>query len=283
MPQITIRTSEVFHNTGTSNSNGVACKFLVNQLLALDPELSIAEVITDNAASYAVRLKVNGDPSVGFYINNSGTTLSIYAGYWNDAGEFLTIANYGYVAGNFLGYYSSYSTASPSWYAYLKVTVVGVDGVLKYILFSSSYLSTVPYMCYGMFTSTAYPEPQYCIGCCNNNAVISSTYPALPVLPFASTVPTAIRDPINDTYDTIQFTSFGETLGFIRAGYSYALLPKMYYATSTSKGFLNIKWGGKYNIYHLTNSSGVVKTQFGETVIVGGVQMLSPGYVTVIE
>jgi len=281
MPQITIRTSEVFHNTGTRNANGTACKFLVEQLVALDPDLSIAEVVTDTASEYSVRLRVMGNPDVGLNISNTNTYLNVGAGYWNSAGTYSGMSgNYDSVD-RFFGYYYQYGTSDPSWYPYLKVTIVGVDGVLKYILFSSSYTSTVPYMYYGMFTSTAYAEPQYCVG--STDTALSATYPNLPVVPFASTMPTGIREPIGDTAEFMSFTSFSDAVGFTRAGYSYALLPKMYYATSTNKGFLNIKWGGKYNIYHLTNSGGVVKTQLGETVIVGGVQMLSPGYVTVIE
>ncbi len=281
MPNITIRTSEVFHNTGTYNSNGTACKFIVNQLLALDPDLELAEVVTDNASTYSVRLRVMGSPDVGLYINNSSTTLYFGAGYWNNAGNFVQVSDYGGYINNYFGYYYSYGTSSPSWYPYIRVSVVGIDGVLKYVLFSTSYTTSVGRMYYGMFTSTAYTEPQYCVG--STNTSWSATYPALPPVSFGSTLPTVIREPIADSYELINFSSFPDTTGFLKAGYSYALIPQGYYGVSTNKGFLNIRWGGQYTIYNLFNGGGRVVTQPGESVTVGGVSMLSPGYVSLVE
>lgn len=281
MPQISIRTSEEFYNTETYSGNGKACKFIVSQLLAMDPDLSLAEVRTDTDSSYSVRLRVMGQPDVGLSIENSSTTLYIGAGYWNRQGNFVTTSYNTRSVGSYFGYYYSYGASDPSWYSHIKVSVLGVDGVLKYIVFSSSRTTEVAYMYYGMFTSTAYADPQYCVGCAENS--LNATYPFLPQIPFGATLPTVIRDSVNDSYEIINFSSFGSTDGFIKAGYSYALMPQAYQGTSTNKGFLNIKWGGKYNPYLLYGPDGVVKTRPGDIVTINGVEMLSPGYVTVIE
>lgn len=277
MPAISIRTSSEFHNTNTGSGNGIACKFVVNQLLSLDPELYLAEVLEDTDNQYFVYLRIQNS-NVGFCIYNSGRSLHIESTYWD--GQDSPHGINGYTLSDYFGYYYSYNPSTPDWFPYIKVSVVGVDGALKYIVFSSSRLQSVAYMYYGMFTSTAHAEPTYCVGCSTNPLV--AIYPSLPVIPFGSTMPTAIGDPTGGTYENATFTSF-EAKDFVKEGYTHALLPAMYYAYTQMRAFLNIKWGGKYDIYRLYNTNGIVQTAAGETVTINGIEMLSPGYVTVIE
>ena len=278
MPTVTIRQSAVYHNTGTYNANGIACKFIVTQLLALDPDLSLAEVITNTDSTYSVRLRVMGS-DVGLCIINSDTNLYIGAGVWTSNGTFVTASNNTINVGDWFGHYYKYDTFDDSWYPYIKVSAVGIDGVLKYIVFSSSRNNAVPCMYYGMFTSTAYSEPEYCVGCASS--ALTATYPNLPVIPMASNMPNVIREPTTDTYTKVSYPTFSDTTVFIRAGYQYALLPRAYYGISSTKGFLNIKWGGLYSLYLLFGPNGIVQTLTGETVTINGSSIVSGGYVMI--
>lgn len=278
MRTISIKHSKVYHNRGTKDKNGIACKFIISQLLELDSNLSLAEVETDTDAEYRVKLRVMGS-DVGFSIGNSGTSLYINTGVWKSDGTFVTASNNTASSSIWFGYYYSWNTPEEWWYPDIRVSVVGIDGVLTYIVFSSSYTTDIPYMYYGMFTSAAYTEPEYCVGAATKN--LSATYPALPVIPFSSVLPNVIKDKTADNYATVSFSSFTESNGFIKAGYQYAFLPRAYYGVSSNKGFLNIKWGGLYSLYVLYGQNGVVNTLTGETVTINGSAIVSGGEILI--
>ena len=195
MRTISIKHSKVYHNRGTNDKNGIACKFIVSQLLDLDSNLSVAEVVTDTDREYGVKLRVMGS-DVGFYIRNISVSLYLSAGVFKNDGTFTEAPNNYSSSRYWFGYFYGSSTPDESWYPDIRVSVVGIDGVLAYIVFSSSYNTAVPYMYYGMFTSTAYTEPEYCVGVDNEN--LNATYPALPVIPFSSAWPNVIKDKTND-------------------------------------------------------------------------------------
>lgn len=278
MRTISIKHSKVYHNRGTKDKNGIACKFIISQLLELDSNLSLAEVETDTDAGYRVKLRVMGS-DVGLAIGNSATSLYINAGVWKSDGTFVLAPRNVLSSSYWFGYYYSWNTPEEGWYPDIRVSVVGIDGVLTYIIFSSSYTTDVPYMYYGMFTSTAYTEPEYCVGAPEKG--LSATYPALPVIPFSSALPNVIKDKTTDNYATVSFSSFTESNGFIKAGYQHAFLPRAYYGVSSNKGFLNIKWGGLYSLYVLYGQDGVVKTLTGETVTINGSVIVSGGEILI--
>lgn len=278
MRTISIKHSKVYHNRGTKDKNGIACKFIVSQLLGLDSNLSLAEVVTDTDETYSVRLRVMGS-DVGLRISNSSTSLYLSAGVWKSDGTFVEAPNNSVSASSWFGYYYGWNTPEESWYPDIRVSVVGIDGVLTYIVFSTSENTNVPCMYYGTFTSTAYTEPEYCAGVAEKN--LSATYPALPVIPFSSALPNVIKDKTNDNYEKVSFSSFTAFDGFTRAGYQYAFLPRAYYGISTNKGFLNIKWGGLYSLYVLYGQNGVVSTLTGETVTINGSAILSGGQILI--
>lgn len=278
MRTISIKQSKVYHNRGTKDKNGIACKFIISQLLELDSNLSLAEVETDTDAEYRVKLRVMGS-DVGLFIGNSGTSLAISAGVWKSDGTFVLAPSNVASSSYWFGYYYAWNTPEESWYPDIKVSVVGIDGVLTYIVFSSSYATDVPYMYYGMFTSAAYTEPEYCVGAADKN--LSATYPTLPVIPFSSALPTVIKDKTTDNYAKVSFSSFTEYNGFVKAGYQYAFLPRAYYGVSSNKGFLNIKWGGLYSLYVLYGQNGVVNTPTGENVTINGSVIVSGGEILI--
>ena len=278
MRTISIKHSKVYHNRGTKDENGIACKFIVSQLLELDSNLSLAEVETDTDAAYRVKLRVMGS-DVGLRISNSSTSLYLAAGVWKSDGTFVEAPNNYVSASYWFGYYYGYGTPEESWYPDIRVSVVGIDGVLTYIVFSTSRNTNVPCMYYGMFMSTAYTEPEYCVGTAEKN--LSATYPALPVIPFSSALPNVIKDKTTDNYATVSFSSFTEFNGIVKAGYQYAFLPRAYYGVSSNKGFLNIKWGGLYSLYVLYGQNGPVNTLTGETVTINGSVIVSGGQILI--
>lgn len=278
MRTISIKHSKVYHNRGTENKNGIACKFIVSQLLGLDSNLSLAEVVTDTDATYGAKLRVMGS-DVGFYIRNISTHLYLSAGVFKSDGTFTEAPNNSASGPAWFGYFYGSSAPEESWYPDIRVSVVGIDGVLTYIVFSSSYNTAVPYMYYGMFTSAAYTEPEYCVGVANKT--LNATYPALPVIPFSSAWPNVIKDKTNDGNTSVSFSSFTTVDGFVKAGYQYAFLPRAYYGVSSNKGFLNIKWGGLYSLYVLYGQNGVVNTLTGETVTIDGSAIVSGGQILI--
>lgn len=264
MPQATIRTSpEIYIPAGTTNLNPYYKEF-VNQVLSIAPDLTVAKVDADNSSNYTVTLSFMGNPDVAIQFQCSGPNLYIYAGFWNNKGSFMSmdmeVSSIFYVGKVF------------------KVFSVGVDGTLVYVMPYSSSVSSSIGVVFGMFTSTGLESPQFCATVFTTNY----TYPEPPVAPFCATIPTHTIAPTRDQTETISYNSI-DSAGFVKIGYTHALLPALYYGTSASRTFLNIKWGGKYNIYRLYNASGMVWTRPGEIVTINGVEMLSPGYVAVIE
>lgn len=282
MPNITIKTSEVYHNTGSYNSNGKAVKFLVEQLLSLDPNLSIAEVLTDTDEIYSVRLKIMGS-NLGVHIFNDYTYLRLRMGAWDSSGTFIYSTGLeGVSYSDFLGYYYSYSDPAEDWYPYLNVSVVGVDGALKYVVFQSSRKTTAPYFCYGMFTADTLPTPIYVGWHPIESRGLSYTWPSRPQIPVGTTLPAYFYNPATDAMEAVSFFSLTDKTPATRAGYKYSLMPKAYHAYSTNMGAVNVKWGGLYDLYLLYDDNGAVSTLCGESVTINGQKLLSAGDVCVI-
>lgn len=266
MPQITIRTSpEIYIPAGTSNRNPYYKEF-INQVLSVAPDLTVANVESDTNSNYSVLLRFMGNTEVGFRLNCSGDILNIYSGYWNKEGIFTHINVQSmsmFVAGR-----------------RFKVSSYGVDGALVYVMPYSEQDSTSDGFIFGMLTSTGYASPHFFVGLQGRDY----KYPQPPKVPYGYNVYLSIymRGPNEDNAESMYLTSFTD-LSFVRTGYTHALQPSLYYITTNTKALFNIKWGGKYTIYHLYDANGVVQTAAGEIVTINGVEMLSPGYVAVIE
>ncbi len=280
MVDIVHKESEVYHNTDTYQGNGTACKFLVEQLLGFCPELTVHKVSTDTSLTYDVVLRVL-ESNLAFKISNSSTYLYCSAGIIKSDGTYAANSDNNTTCENFFGYYYTYSSPTESWYPYLKVHTVGVDGVLKYILFQTSYYNNIALIHFGKFTSTAYSEPTVCVRARKDK--LGATYPAIPSIPFGYELPNLIEGKEVDTTETVSYTSAISNAGLSKAGYSHGKFPMSYYAYSTTKAFFNIKWGGRYDLYILCSSTGYVTTDFGEVLTIDGQQYTSPGYVGILE
>lgn len=264
MPPITIRTSpEIYIPAGTANLNPYYKEF-VNQLLSIAPDLAVKTVHTDNSSNYNVTLSFMGNPDIGVQLQCGGQNLIVSPGYWNKDGKFNA--------------FDSDTTAMFSVGRAFKVASYGVDGTLVYVMPYSGLSSTSNGFVLGMFTSTGLESPQFCAGSVNTSYI----YPEMPDPSFCVSSPFYTIAPTKDGSETITYDSFSSR-NFLKIGYTHALLPAFYYGQTGKNAFLNIKWGGKYNIYRLYDADGIVNTRPGDIVTINGVEMLSPGYVAVIE
>lgn len=264
MPAISIRTSAEAYIA--DNNRGIACKTFVQQILSIAPDLSIGQVIKDSLTEYDAILRIMDNPDVAFRISNSGSVLYMHYGYFNAQGDFIGAGN-----ASAVGFFEKNS--------YFKAISIGVDGSLMYIMGKSSYISETTCVSYCMFTSTGQLSPIYGVGSVGLGA---TQYPLVPGVQFGRTT-FYTSNPAKDNYEYISFVYESAIGQAVKAGYSHAFLPTAWRGDTTTRGFINVKWGGKYNIYTLYDASGPVKTLPGETVSINGVEMLSPGDVTVIE
>lgn len=264
MPAISIRTSAEAYIADANY--GSACKTLVQQTLSIAPDLSIGRVIKDSLTEYDVLLRIMDNPDVGFRIMNSNAILYLYCGYFDAQGDFFSTNTSAIVA-----FFERNS--------YVKAISIGVDGCLMYIIFKSSRTSSSYGITYGIFTGTGEMSPICGVGTTN---FVDTQYPTFPGVPFGRSA-LYIPNRAKDSAETIYFSNENFISAVVRAGYGHALMPTAWRGETMTRGFINIKWGGKYNIYTLYNATGIVETLPGETVSINGVEMLSPGYVTVIE
>ena len=272
MPAIQVRESEPFRITAASQQSE-ACKYLVEQMVSLNPDLIIDTVVTDTTSQYEAIVRVVGS-RVGFRIYNSGDYLYVGFGAWKASGSFVAYKIYSN------RYFFSYSSSG----TYVKVFSTGVDGVLKYVAFASSYASSEGiYLSYSMFTSATSLEPVHTC----NAYTIDKNWPVGPSFHVVSKIPGYFYDSDLDDIQSVSFTeapnNINEKKQWVNAGYLYALVQKATSGYSDTKGFLDIKWGGAYDLYYLVDSTGSeVYTQFGETVSINGVSTLSGGTVALI-
>lgn len=275
MPAIQIRESEPYFFTSTGDQR-LAWKYIIGQLLSLDSMLSIERVVSDNSSSYEVLLKVGGS-NAGFLIRCYNSGLSISRCLFRASGSYTNYDNKS--ISNFFVLRDSGTR--------VKVSTAGIDGVLKYSVFTSDasdggclWLAT------GMFTSDSVPDPVYVCESYSGTYGYNSNWPTPAAAPVVLNLPHYRYD---DASDSLQWVSFdnGTTAfdsAWKRSGYQYVfrqIAPRGY---TDTQGYLNIKWGGAYDVYYLENNAGdYVATNFGETVTINGASALSGGVVALIE
>lgn len=275
MAAIQTKQSEAYFLT-SSNNTGTACKFLVEQMVSMNPDLSIATVSTNTAATYKALVRVTGS-NVGFQIYNSSDCFYILPGAWKANGSFAT--DTGVMPTEYSG--SFFSVAKPG--TYVTVSSAGVDGVLKEVVFTTSSGSQPLGLQYGMFTSDTSTDAVYVCGAYTSSN-ISSNWRIPSPLWLCASLPYGAYIKGLDAIVRIRYPNEIHSTPWQRAGFPYVLKPVGSDAYSDTEGFLNLKWGGAYNLYSLLDSAGSqVKTSFGETVSINGVSMQSAGYVSVIE
>lgn len=85
----------------------------------------------------------------------------------------------------------------------------------------------------------------------------------------------------NPELDTYEMVSFGRLDGseslVVNSKYDYLLMPCAYIATTPTRAFVNLRWGGEHKLYRLRNATGFVTADLGETVVINGKQTLCTG------
>lgn len=86
-----------------------------------------------------------------------------------------------------------------------------------------------------------------------------------------------LYNPELDTYEYASFWHLEPGSLVVKSKYDYLLMPYSYAATTPSRAFVNLRWGGEHKLYRLYNSSGVVNAELGKTVTINGKQVLGTG------
>ena len=86
-----------------------------------------------------------------------------------------------------------------------------------------------------------------------------------------------LYNPELDTYEYASFWHLEPGSLVNKSEYDYLLMPYSYAATTPSRAFVNLRWGGEHKLYRLWNASGVVKAELGTTVTINGKQVLGTG------
>lgn len=86
-----------------------------------------------------------------------------------------------------------------------------------------------------------------------------------------------LYNPEFDTYEYASFWHLEPGSLVVKSKYDYLLMPYSYAATTPSRAFVNLRWGGEHKLYRLYNSSGVVNAELGKTVTINGKQVLGTG------
>ena len=271
MAAIQIQESEPFLITSDSTTQQAAWKYVVSQLLALNPMLNLNRVDKDTSSEYTVYVEV-ADSHAGFRISCYGSSLAI-ARCWFDANGSFWFEDSQSV--------SSFFTGGTGYH--VKVSTVGVEGALKYVVFTSeAHNGKDLYLSYGMFTHDGKSDPVYVVY--SGTALQSSTWPTPSPVPVVHQLPSYKYDSEADKLIWVGFVYFQSNHQvWARAGYPYALIQCANHGYTEKEGFVNVKWGGLYDLYYLVRSGGeAVITNFGETVSINGVSTLSGGTVALI-
>ncbi len=224
-------------------------KLIVATILEMDSNLSLVKSeIASNEYYATLRVK---DSNVGFRISSNTSFLSQNGcfkadGSWVD-GKYSNGRSYFWDGTIFtVGHYSIGNCYS-GFFCY--------NNVYNY---PSIYLRG----CYGQFTHST-GEREFFAS--NALMVPSDSDGAL------------LYNPEFDTYEYASFWHLEPGSLVVKSKYDYLLMPYSYAATTPSRAFVNLRWGGEHKLYRLYNSSGVVNAELGKTVTINGKQVLGTG------
>lgn len=89
---------------------------------------------------------------------------------------------------------------------------------------------------------------------------------------------TLLYNPELDTYEKVSFWCLdGSESLVVNSKYDYLLMPLAYTATTPTRTFVNLRWGGEHKLYRLRNATGFVTEDLGKTVVINGKQTLCTG------
>ena len=84
-----------------------------------------------------------------------------------------------------------------------------------------------------------------------------------------------LYNPELDTYELVTFWHLeGSESLVVNSKYDYLLMPCAYTATTPTRAFVNLRWGGEHKLYRLRNATGFVTEDLGKTVVINGKQTL---------
>lgn len=87
-----------------------------------------------------------------------------------------------------------------------------------------------------------------------------------------------LYSPELDTYEEVSFSKLeGSASLVVNSKYDYLLMPCAYTATTPTRTFVNLRWGGEHKLYRLRNANGFVTADLGKTVVINGKQTLCTG------
>lgn len=228
-------------------SNADMMKYIVATFLEMDSNLVLveSEVISSN---YYATLRVK-DSNVGFKISSNSSFLSRNGcfkadGSWVD-GKYTNSRSYFWDGNIFtVGHYSIGNCYS------------------GFFCYNNHYDYPSIYLCgsYGQFTHST-EEKEFFASNTLSFPVDSST--------------TLLYNPELDTYETVSFWRLDGSGSLVaNSKYDYLLMPLAYAATTPTRVFINLRWGGEHKLYRLRNATGFVTADLGKTVVINGKQTL---------
>lgn len=224
-------------------------KLIVATILEMDSNLVLVKSETSSNDYYAT-LRVK-DSNVGFQVSSNTSFLSQNGCFKADgswvAGKYSNSRSYFWDGTIFtVGHYSIGNCYS-GYFCYNNVY---------------NYPSISFRGCYGQFTHSTGEREFFA-----SNALIvpSDSDGAL------------LYNPELDTYEYASFWHLEPGSLVVKSKYDYLLMPYSYAATTPSRAFVNLRWGGEHKLYRLYNSSGVVNAELGKTVTINGKQVLGTG------
>lgn len=254
--------SETITFSGTTNYSYII-KTLAETLVSIDDMLSIDTVLINNGSVYDVFIKIS-DTRQGIRLHNSSSyTNRIYfnIGYLNDSGSFVSQMSNGgsdYKLGD-------YSYCVFSWGLGDCIRNVGISGSVS----TGFYIGAQ----YKFFMSSTSINKMLVLSPVGNTSV------GFPGLPTGTPSLDYLYDTERKVSEAIYFNTYDVSdNAFKLSGLNYAMVPYFYQAYTSTKGFLNLRWGESHRLYALCSINGSqIYVRPGNTVSINSVSVMSIG------
>lgn len=204
---------------------GTTLKALVADLVSMDTALSIYSVLTDTASSYSVYIRIYDTP-IYIKIYNSSTYVYMVIGYFDSSGTFVSKNSCGYQ-------YMLSSGASVCCFSW------GLGDAIRFVCISSSYST-------GQAVGSAYSK--ITANANKDSTVFAQVFAqssvGFPAAPIANISSGYIYNNDANILESVSFTVVSPGESSLKSGFDYTLQPLFYNASSGTKGYVNIRWGG---------------------------------------
>lgn len=239
---------------------GTLLKSLVADLVSMDAALSIHSVLKDTTSEYSAVIRIYDSP-VYIQIHNSSSWIYILEGYFDSSGTFVS-PNSAYRPDMLK---SGSGACCFSW---------GLGDAIRFCCISSSDFSGQA-VCFAYSKITANANRDSTVFAFITTAY-STGFPVAPIVNFSA--PYTYNNDTN-TLEAVVINGVSPDNASLRSGYDYTLQPTGYSASTATKGYLNIRWGGSHQLYRLYNNASAVTITPGKTVSINGVSTMSVGMV----